>query len=108
MLESRRFSATTEAETGSQEGVFLLSVRCPNKRSRKIDNTYVSDAVCNHFLGQVEEGFRGRLTLYCSACKTFFSLKSTTEGNELSLIDKNDIDFSNRIKIRIKGYQSRI
>lgn len=88
--------------------VNFSTIRCCNKRSKTHNGQYVSNSICGHFLAQIEFGFLGNLVLYCSACKSFFLYSRNENKATITLIDKNDIDFSKVAKMDVIGYQSKI
>jgi len=78
----------------------MLTVRCPNTRDK-----FFGISVCNQFLGQIDNLNDKTVIFSCNACRKFFKLIIKDKRPVLTLIDKKDMNFKQRLGYEVGGYQ---
>jgi len=85
----------------------MLTVRCPNKRHRPINGKRES-IICNRVIGQIDDLEPKSIVFYCGSCRTFFNLTIKDKKPTLTLVNKKNLNFKNRLGFEVRGYQTEL
>ena len=86
----------------------MFVIKCPNFRPKKVEKKHFDRAKCNHVLGFIYDLHDKDIVLKCPTCHTYHRLTIKDQDPELTLIDKEDLEFNNILAYKTNGYQSKV